>query len=57
MKKKNNAYLTMLPYAVVAIVIIIALLLLNGNQVKPHDIKTGELIEVKEENKRWRIPY
>jgi cell division protease FtsH len=55
MKKKNNAYLTMLPYAVVAIVIIIALLLLNGNQVKPHDIKTGELIEAIQNNEVTEI--
>ena len=55
MKKKNNAYLTMLPYAVVAIVIIIALLLLNGNQVKPHDINTGELIEAIQNNEVTEI--
>ncbi len=45
MKKKNNAYITMLPYVVVAVVIVIALLLLNGNQTKVNDIKTGELID------------
>ena len=35
----------MLPYVVVAVVIVIALLLLNGNQTKVNDIKTGELID------------
>ena len=55
MKRKNNAYLTMLPYVVVAIVIIIALLLLNGNQVKVNDIKTGELIEAIQNNEVTEI--
>ena len=45
MKKKNNAFTAMIPYIVVAIVIIVALFLLNGNQSKINKINTGELIE------------
>ena len=55
MKKKNNAYLAMLPYVVVAVVIVVALFLLNGNQNKVNDIKTGELMEAIQNNEVTEI--
>ncbi len=55
MKKKNNAYLSMLPYVVVAVIIVVALLLLNGNQPKVNKIDTGELITAIQNNEVTEI--
>ncbi len=50
MKKKNNALMAMMPYIVLAIVLVGALFFMNKDQ-KPHELKTGELIsEIKNEN-------
>ena len=55
MKKKNNAYLAMLPYVVVAVVIVVALFLLNGNQSKVNKINTGELMNAIQSNEVTEI--
>ena len=50
MKKKNNALMAMMPYIVLAIVLVGALFFMNRDQ-KPHELKTGELIaEIKDKN-------
>ncbi len=50
MKKKNNALMAMMPYIVIAIVLVGALFFMNRDQ-KPHELKTGELIsEIKDKN-------
>ena len=50
MKKKNNAYMGMVPYIIIGIIIIISLFTLNTDKVKVNEITTGELItSIKEE--------
>ncbi len=50
MKKKNNALMAMMPYIVIAIVLVGVLLFANRDP-KPHELKTGELIsEIKDKN-------
>ena len=50
MKKKNNAYIGMVPYIIIGIIIIVSLFALNTDKVKVNEITTGELItSIKEE--------
>ena len=50
MKKRNNALMAMMPYIVIAVVLVGALFFMNKDQ-KPHELKTGELIaEIKNKN-------
>ncbi len=45
MKKKNNTYAAMAPWAILAIALVIALFFVNGNSTKVNELKTGELIQ------------
>ena len=45
MKKRNNTYTAMAPWAILAIVLVIALFFVNGNSTKVNELKTGELIQ------------
>ena len=45
MKKRNNSYATMAPWAILAIALVMALFLVNGNSTKVNELKTGELIQ------------
>lgn len=50
MKKRNNAYISMLPYVIVLLVILVAMFSLNFQGSKVNKLKTGELIqEIKNE--------
>lgn len=50
MKRKNNAYMAMSPYVIVAVVLVALLFVFGGNNTKPHEFTTGELIQnIKEE--------
>ncbi len=51
MKKRNNAYMAMMPYIILAIVLVGAFFFLNTGREITHELKTGELIsEIREEN-------
>ncbi len=51
MKKKNNSYMSMLPFVIVFCVFIIALIGINYKQPKVNDLETGELIQaIKDHN-------
>ncbi len=50
MKRKNNTYMAMMPYVIVAVVLVALLFFMGGNDVKVHEFTTGELIQnIKEE--------
>ena len=50
MKKRNNTYAAMAPWAILAIALVLALFFVNGNSTKVNELKTGELIQaIKEE--------
>lgn len=50
MKKRNNAYISMLPYVIVLLIILVAMFSLNFQGSKINKLKTGELIqEIKNE--------
>ena len=44
MKKKNNAYIAMLPYIIIGVCIIASLFVLNNDKPKVNELTTGELI-------------
>ena len=44
MKKKNNAYIAMLPYIIIGVCIIASLFVLNNDKAKINTLTTGELI-------------
>ena len=45
MKKKNNNYMAMTPFVLVAIAILALYFAINGNSYEVHDLTTGELIQ------------
>ena len=45
MKKRNNTYAAMAPWAILAIALVMALFFVNGNSTKINELKTGELIQ------------
>lgn len=50
MKRKNNTYMAMMPYVIVAVVLVVLLFAMGGNETKVHEFTTGELIQnIKEE--------
>ena len=51
MKKKNNNYIAMTPFVLVALAIFVLYFAINGNSYKVHELTTGELIqEISNEN-------
>lgn len=51
MKRKNNNYMAMMPFVLVAIAVLALYFAINGNNVKVHELTTGELIqEIENEN-------
>ena len=51
MKKKNNAYMSMLPYVILAIILVVSLFAMNIGSSKINELTTGELIkEIQNEN-------
>ena len=44
MKKKNNAFMGMVPYIIIGLLIVVSLFVLNGDKVEVKEISTGELI-------------
>ena len=50
-KKKNSSFMAMVPYIILAIVLIVALFAFNNNGSKVNTLTTGELIkEIQEKN-------
>ena len=45
MKKKNNAYMSMLPYVILAIILVVSLFAMNIGSSKINELTTGELIK------------
>ncbi len=44
MRKKNKTYIAMLPYIILAIILVVTLFALNRDSSKVHELKTGELL-------------
>ena len=51
MKKKNNAFMGMVPYIIIGLLIVVSLFVLNGDKVEVKEISTGELITAIKEEK------
>ena len=51
MKKKNNAFMGMVPYIIIGLLIVVSLFVLNGEKVEVKEISTGELITAIKEEK------
>lgn len=51
MKRKNNNYMAMMPFVLVAVAVLALYFAINGNSVEVHNLTTGELIqEIEQEN-------
>lgn len=55
MKKKNNAYRAMLPYTMLAIILVVTLLFMNMGSTKINELTTGELLQELENEKVTEI--